>query len=139
MFLRVNKRSGRTLGLTVGAALVIVSLSGCGFVGGLFGVGFETSYSPEQREVFRTNVQLGLSNLSENAPTFTPQELVELDESGIAICRNLDNFGREEVKKRLIEELQAETPYAPNALASRVAEVFIQASTAQGSLCSELR
>lgn len=129
----------RTTQIAVFGLVATFSLSGCGVIAGLFGIEFETVYSAEQREVFRTNVQLGMNNLSDNAPAFTPQELFELDESGIIICKNLSNFSRDEVKQRFIEEVMAEAPLATESLAGRVAEVFIQASTAQGSLCSELR
>lgn len=129
----------RATGLALLLVLSGTALTGCGFVAGLFGIQFETYYSPEQREVFRTNVQLGLNNLSDEVPPFTPAELRELDDSGITICENLRNFTREEVKERLIEEVLNESPFATESDAGRFAEVFLQASTAQGSLCSELR
>lgn len=129
----------RILGLTLSVSLGGALLSGCGFVAGLFGVEFETYYSPEQREVFRTNVQLGLSNFGADVPPPTPDEAKELEESGITICELLRDRPRSEVKEEFVRQVLAETPTAPTAQAERFAEVFITASTAQGSLCSELR
>ena len=129
----------RVIGLPTVLVTVGAFLSGCGFVAGLFGIQFETYYSPEQREVFRTNVELGLSNFGTEVPPPTPAEERDLEESGITICELLRDRSRSEVKEEFVRQVLAETPTAPVALAERFAEVFISASTAQGSLCSELR
>lgn len=132
---RLRRAAGTAMALTLSASL----LSGCSFVAGFFGIQFETFYSPEQREVFRTSVELGTKSLTNGVVVFSPQELYELEESGIAICESLRSSSRQEVKQRIIDEIISDAPLASESNAGRLAEVLIQASTAQGSLCSELR
>ncbi len=129
----------RIFGLTLSLSFGGVLLSGCGVVAGLFGVEFETYYSPEQREVFRANIQLGLNGFGADVPSPTPIEEKELEETGITICELLRDRPRSEVKEEFVRQSLAETPTAPTALTESFAEIFITASTAQGSLCSELR
>ncbi|MDO8308057.1 MAG: hypothetical protein Q7V58_06845 [Actinomycetota bacterium] len=117
------------------ALLVVVAgmTTSCGVVSYVTGIEFEPYYSAEQRAAYRSALEI--ATRLEGIPPITEDEWSDMYKLGENICQGLKEDGLASVRSQLADGLVSSAPGASPERAALFVEMFINAATAQGSMC----
>ncbi len=139
MHFKTTRGLSNIMRVSLVCALAATCVTGCGVVSELAGVEFETSYSPQQKEVFSASFLISMRLLVGEDYSLTRELELALFDVAEVLCADIDDNGRDAAKQSLLTQMSEMAPETANAdiLSEKYSEVLILASTAQGSFCPD--